>query len=614
MVFVCLGLGDAKSAAQQPPTPPAPLRILANDNRTPAGTLDHGVLTLHLEIKSGDWYPEADTGPSMRVDALAEEGKPPQIPGPQVRVPQGTEIRVTLHNLLPTTAVVHGMHSHPGDAKDLVEVPSGETRELRFPAGPPGTYQYFVSAGGEMNRGRPFREDSQMSGAFIVDPLGSVASDRVFVIGVWRNRAVPALSNDVLVINGKSWPYTERLTYAAGDTVRWRWINASDVNHPMHMHGSYFRVDSSGDGESDHIFAPGQERTGVTELMPPGSTMATTWNPAAGRWLFHCHILPHMSPIMTVANAGAPSNQITHQHGPEHMAGLVLGITVTGERPKNATQGSTRKLRLLVVERPAAKGLPGGFAYQLEESHRLIPPEPTLPGPPVVLERGRPAEITVINRLHESTAVHWHGMELESYYDGVAGWGMRGNDLTPSIEPGHSFLVRFTPPRAGTFIYHTHMDDEAQMTGGLYGPLIVMEPGAKFEADVEPIFVIGGSGGHRSTEPDGPLVALLNGSEQPATLHWHTGTAYRIRVINISNALVGIVSVTGTAGPVQWRARAKDGADLPASQPTLKDASQLTSPGETYDFDFQPQVRGHLRLEFKGVVLPVKVTQEIDVD
>ena len=142
----------------------------------------------------------------------------------------------------------------------MIQVPPGETREARFLAGVPGTYQYYASAGGETNRGRPFREDSQMYGAFIVDSPGSVASDRVFVIGVWRSQATPALSNDVPVINGKSWPYTERLTYAAGEEVRWRWINASDLNHPMHMHGSYYRVDSTGDGERDQIFSPAEQR------------------------------------------------------------------------------------------------------------------------------------------------------------------------------------------------------------------------------------------------------------------------------------------------------------------------------------------------------------------
>jgi FtsP/CotA-like multicopper oxidase with cupredoxin domain len=45
------------------------------------------------------------------------------------------------------------------------------------------------------------------------------------------------------------------------------------------------------------------------------------------------------------------------------------------------------------------------------------------------------------------------------------------------IKPGGSFVVRFTPPRAGTFMYHTPLNDEAQISSGLYVPLIVVEPG-----------------------------------------------------------------------------------------------------------------------------------------
>jgi manganese oxidase len=80
-------------------------------------------------------------------------------------------------------------------------------------------------------------------------------------------------------------------------------------------------------------------------------------------------------------------------------------------------------------------------------------------------------EITIVNQLHESTTVHWHAVELESYYDGVALWA-RGKEVTPMIEPGGSFRVRFTPPRAGTFMYHTHLNDEVQVPGGLSGPLL----------------------------------------------------------------------------------------------------------------------------------------------
>jgi hypothetical protein len=39
-------------------------------------------------------------------------------------------------------------------------------------------------------------------------------------------------------------------------------------------------------------------------------------------------------------------------------------------------------------------------------------------------------------------------VELESYYDGVPGWGAKGYELTPVVKPGGSFVVRCTPARA----------------------------------------------------------------------------------------------------------------------------------------------------------------------
>jgi FtsP/CotA-like multicopper oxidase with cupredoxin domain len=215
--------------------------IQANSNRVPAGKPENGILTLRLELRQGEWYPEADTGPSMKVYAFGEEGQALQVPGPLIRVPEGTEIHLTLHNLLAATAIVHGLHQHPGDAKAVVEVTPQETRELRFTAGAAGTYQYYASAGGEPgDAGRPFREDSQLAGAFVIDPPGRVASDRIFVLGIWRRgsdfaalrQQTPTLPHIIPVINGKSWPYTERLTYAAGEPVHWRWINASDGGAP----------------------------------------------------------------------------------------------------------------------------------------------------------------------------------------------------------------------------------------------------------------------------------------------------------------------------------------------------------------------------------------------
>ena len=81
----------------------------------------------------------------------------------------------------------------------------------------------------------------------------------------------------------------------------------------------------------------------------------------------------------------------------------------------------------------------------------------------------RAVEITLVNQLPESTAIHWHGMELETYYDGVHDWSGIGG-LAPMIEPDGAFTVRFTPPRSGTFMYHTHMHDDRQLPLGPLRP------------------------------------------------------------------------------------------------------------------------------------------------
>ncbi len=579
---------------------PPPAAIAANNNRSPAGKLQDGVLTLHLELREGRWYPDEDGGPSLIVQVFAEEGRRPEIPGPLIRVPGETQIHITIRNLLGAAAVVHGLYARPGDDRQTVEVPAGATREVRFKAGMPGTYYYWATT-----TGKPMDErngiDGQLSGAFIVDPPGVPPADRVFVLGVWIGTGIPGdpprEERKIVVINGKSWPYTERLTYTAGEPVRWRWINPTDRDHPMHLHGSYYRVDSTGNGERDEIYAEENRRQVVTERMKIGGTMTLTWVPErAGRWIFHCHILAHMAsdlrlPHPTRASAGA-AHEEDHAYG---MAGLVLGITVVPGKGvvHTAPMQRPRQLRLLVRQRPgSARSLPG-LGYQLQDG----PAEPSVeeisvPGPPLVLTRGEPVEITVVNQLREPTAVHWHGIELESYYDGVPGWGGDSRQTTPKIAPGKSFVARMTPPRAGTFIYHTHWHDVQQLSTGLYGPLIVVEPEQKFDPETDKVFVISRGG----PDEDDPL--LLNGRAQPRPLRLRRGAKYRFRFINITPNNAGArTSLLAGSSPARWRAVAKDGRDLPPAQAVVKEARLVVSVGETYDFEFQPDQPGDLALE-----------------
>jgi carboxylesterase type B len=58
---------------------------------------------------------------------------------------------------------------------------------------------------------------------------------------------------------------------------------------------------------------------------------------------------------------------------------------------------------------------------------------------------------------------------------------------------GGTLDVWFTPPRAGTFIYHTHAHDPNQLSSGMYGALLVVPDRAKFNAEVEKVVLLGGS-------------------------------------------------------------------------------------------------------------------------
>jgi len=92
-----------------------------------------------------------------------------------------------------------------------------------------------------------------------------------------------------------------------------------------------------------------------------------------------------------------------------------------------------------------------------------------VPGPTIRLRQGEPVRITVENQLGQGTTVHWHGIRLPIAMDGVPGISQA------PIEPGQSFVYDFTPPDAGTFWYHPHLNSLEQIGRGLAGALIVEE-------------------------------------------------------------------------------------------------------------------------------------------
>ena len=588
-------------------------RVHINDNRKPAGVLKGGVLALNIESRIATWHPDADDGPGVDVQAFAEKGRAAEIPGPLIRVPAGTTVEVTIGNEVPnTTLEVRGLFSRPLHSPAdtaAIRVAAGKTERVRFRLDAPGTYYYWGTTSGR-RFGNRIHEDAQLTGGIVVDSPqstgGAGSRDRIFLIGIMsdttggentRKRRDPLL----FVINGRSWPHTERLSYDLGDTVRWRVLNTTVDAHPMHLHGTYYTVESRGNGTRDSTLAADRRDVVNTEFLPPGTTMMMSWLPVhPGNWVFHCHVPEHFGargPLGALLQPHEGGASTKMNHALKGMSGLVIGVSVRSKRPPTvaADYSHRRRIRLLVRSNGGSTPTEPFYGFAVQESG----PEPKTDsgfrvGPPIVLVRGQPVGITVVNRTDVPTAVHWHGIELESYYDGVAGFSGIEKRLAPVIAPRDSFEALFTPPRSGTFMYHTHIDESRQQRAGLAGMLLVLDPGKQYDPATDiPILISSPSDAESEAQK-----VLLNGSLAPQTLELVTGTSYRLRFANITTGRPGMrMELLRDTALALWTPIAKDGADLPQSRRVAEAARHRISIGETMDFEVTPTSPGIMRLE-----------------
>ena len=214
-----------------------------------------------------------------------------------------------------------------------------------------------------------------------------------------------------------------------------------------------------------------------------------TWTPEReGNWLFHCHIMHHVSPERRLSASAAAGRAITtptsRPDASAGMAGMMLGVTVVGPAatpPSSAPSdvGAPRKLTLVMARDPAGSA----SLIRLRAERRRRPAGADV-GPRLVARPGARAAPQRAGRDHassissarapRSTGTAWSSRATTTACTAGAAVGPapRADDRA-----GGSFVVRFTPPRTGTFIYHTHLHDERQLPSGLYGPMIVVDAG-----------------------------------------------------------------------------------------------------------------------------------------
>ncbi|MCZ0932640.1 MAG: multicopper oxidase domain-containing protein [Oligoflexia bacterium] len=92
----------------------------------------------------------------------------------------------------------------------------------------------------------------------------------------------------------------------------------------------------------------------------------------------------------------------------------------------------------------------------------------SLPAPSLIFNRGDKAVIYVQNNLNVETSIHWHGILLPNFEDGVPYL------TSPPIRPGKTHKFEFLIDQfPGTYWYHSHTGLQEQE--GLYGAFIIKE-------------------------------------------------------------------------------------------------------------------------------------------
>jgi len=126
------------------------------------------------------------------------------------------------------------------------------------------------------------------------------------------------------------------------------------------------------------------------------------------------------------------------------------------------------------------------------------------------------------------------------------------------------------------------LNDLEQLTSGLYAPIIVLEPGARFDPSRDHVFIGGWDG------PEAHF--LINGDSLPrAPLEFAAGVTHRFRFIDIGPAGGYWPTLRQDSTLLRWRHVAKDGADLPPERAVERPARFRIQVGETWDFEWTPR-------------------------
>ncbi len=329
--------------------------------------------------------------------------------------------------------------------------------------------------------------------------------------------------------------------------------------------GSDVTLEVTNTGKLDHDL--GVRGGAKTALLKPGQTVSLKIGAVSNTLSLLCSVAGHadagmVADLATTGGTGGAAHQ---------MAGGIMTAAQMDESYLKGVKAFPAKTvglgnQLLA---PRLDGQVKVFDITAEEIDWEVAPgdvrramayNKQVPGPMIRVNLGDRVRLVLKNQLKESTAVHFHGLQVPNEVDGVPGV------TQPLVKPGESYTYEFTVRNTGSHMYHSHMNGATQIPAGLLGAFIVdgpLDPAAAREE----VMILN----------DGPLGYTLNGKGFPATapIVLKRGEKVRIRYMN-EGLQIHPMHLHGLVQTVF----AKDGYLLP--QPFKAD-TVLVAPGERID-------------------------------
>ncbi len=126
----------------------------------------------------------------------------------------------------------------------------------------------------------------------------------------------------------------------------------------------------------------------------------------------------------------------------------------------------------------------------------------SIPAPTLRFEEGKNAVIYVTNKMDTETSIHWHGLILPNFQDGVPYLN------SPPIQPNKTYKFEFPLNQSGTYWYHSHTGLQEQR--GVYGSIIIEPKEKKIAYDHDLVIVLSD---WTDENPNEVLRTLKRGSE-----------------------------------------------------------------------------------------------------